>query len=191
MMSQKEALRVVAAHRGEGIVITTMSAVTLWPQITSSDLDFHHVPSTMGQATALGVGLALARPERRVTVINGDGSTLMNLGSLVTIARHAPNLLLIVMDNGIYEVTGGQPNAGNGVVRFAEVARGCGFPRVYDFDLRETWERGAEEVFSGNGPVFVRLGVEARTGQKAPKPPRTMDLQIRGLRRALGLPEEI
>ena len=84
----REALAVLAQHRGERVVVTTMTAVGLWPALSDSPLDFHYIPSSMGQATSLGLGLALARPERGVIVVNGDGSMLMNLGSLVTVAAH-------------------------------------------------------------------------------------------------------
>jgi len=88
-----------------------------------------------GQATSLGLGFALAQPERKVVVCNGDGSMLMNLGSLVTITAQGPaNLTVIVFDNGVYEVTGVQPTLGAASLRrdgvaidFADVARACGF----------------------------------------------------------------
>src|SRR5689334_24870236 len=87
-MSQREALEVLAAHRGRRIVITTMSSVGIWPQLSNTPLDFAYIPSAMGHGPDLGLGLALAQPERGVIVINGDGCTLMNLGCLVTLANH-------------------------------------------------------------------------------------------------------
>src|SRR6266446_2431574 len=106
MLTALEALEVLAQHRGDRIVITTMTAVGLWPALSDGPLDFAYIPSAMGQAPALGLGLALARPERGVIVVNGDGCMLMNLGSLVTIANHPTNLLLLILDNDLYEVTG-------------------------------------------------------------------------------------
>src|SRR5438128_415822 len=88
MMTQREALEVLAAHRGNDIVITTMAPIAIWPQLSDTPLDFAYIPSAMGQASALGLGLALAQPDRGVIVVNGDGCMLMNLGSLVTIANH-------------------------------------------------------------------------------------------------------
>src|SRR6266851_5210978 len=112
MIPLREALEILAAHRGERIVITTMSPIAPWHQLSDTPLDFAYMPSAMGQAPDLGLGLALAQPERGVIVINGDGSMLMNLGSLVTLANHPANVYLVIVDNGIYEVTGGQPTAG-------------------------------------------------------------------------------
>ncbi len=190
MMTHREALEVLARHRRDRIVITTMTAAGIWPDISDNPLDFTYLPSTMGQAPSFGLGLALGRPGRGAIVVNGDGCTLMNLGCLVTIAGYPADLYLIVMDNGIYEVTGGQPTPGSGRVDFAAVARGAGIPRVYDFASLAEWESGAEEALSGRGPVFIRLIVEARAGQKTPKPRQPMSEQLRRLEEALGVTAE-
>src|SRR5919201_417943 len=105
MMTLREALEVLAAHRGQRIVITTMSPIAPWQELSDTPLDFAYIPSAMGQAPALGLGLALAQPERGVIVVNGDGCMLMNLGNLVTLAAHPANIYLLIIDNGHYEVT--------------------------------------------------------------------------------------
>jgi thiamine pyrophosphate-dependent acetolactate synthase large subunit-like protein len=186
-MTLREALEVLAAHRGERIVITTMSPISLWPQLSDTPLDFAYIPSAMGHAPALGLGLALAQPQRGVIVVNGDGCTLMNLGCLVTLASHPANLYLLIIDNGLYEVTGGQPTAGAGRTDFAGLARAAGIRRVYRFDTADAWRQGAAEALAGAGPAAVVLQVEGRTGQKTPKPPRPMSEQIARLRQALGV----
>jgi thiamine pyrophosphate-dependent acetolactate synthase large subunit-like protein len=147
------------------------------------------MPSAMGQAPGIALGLALAQPGRGVIVVNGDGSMLMNMGSLVTLAGHPADVYLIVLDNELYEVTGGQPVAGAGKIDFAALARGAGFRRVYTFETLSEWEAGAKEALGGAGPVFVWLKVEGRLGQKTPKPPRPMAEQIQRLRAALGVAE--
>src|ERR1041385_2994365 len=114
LMTQRQALEVLLTVRGDRVVITTMSSTGIWPQLSDSRLDFAFIPSSMGQGPALGLGLALAQPERGVIVVNGDGCTLMNLGCLVTLANHPARLYLVIIDNGLYEVTGGQPTAGAG-----------------------------------------------------------------------------
>jgi thiamine pyrophosphate-dependent acetolactate synthase large subunit-like protein len=110
---------------------------------------------------------------------------LMNLGSLVTIASNPAELFLIIMDNGLYEVTGGQKTAGSGHTDFAGMARAAGIGRVYAFEALEKWRKGAAEALAGPGPVVVVLKVEGRLGQKTPKPPRLMVEQIERLRGAL------
>src|SRR5208282_6560537 len=99
MMSQHEALEVLAAHRGDYLVLTTMSSVGIWPNLSDTPLDFAYIPSAMGQGPSLGLGLALSRPERGVVVVNGEGCMLMNLGSLVTLAHHPARIYLLIMDN--------------------------------------------------------------------------------------------
>ncbi|MCI0642650.1 MAG: thiamine pyrophosphate-dependent enzyme [Gemmataceae bacterium] len=185
MMSQRQALEVLARHRGDRIVITTMSSIGIWPEFSNSPLDFAYIPSAMGHAPSLGLGLALAQPKRGVLVVNGDGCMLMNLGVLVTLAHHPANVYLLVFDNGIYEVTGGQPHAGAKHADFAQLARGAGIQRVYSFSTLEEWQAGAANALSGPGPVVVWLKVEARMGQKTPKAPLPMAEQISRLQTAL------
>src|SRR5436189_4896595 len=119
LMTQRAALEVLAKVRGDRIVITTMTTAGIWPQLSDTPLDFAYIPSSMGQGPALGLGLALAQPGRGAIVVNGDGCTLMNLGCLVTLASNPADVYLLIMDNGLYEVTGGQPIAGAGRTDFA------------------------------------------------------------------------
>ncbi len=186
MMSLHEALEILAQHRGQRIVIATMSAAGIWPSLSDKPLDFIYVPSAMGQGPSLAHGLALAQPERGVIIVNGDGCTLMNLGCLVTLAQHPANVYLLIIDNGLYEVTGGQPTPGAGRTDFAGLARAAGIGRVYSYDKVDAWRAGAAEALTGPGPVVVWLKVQGRLGQQTPKPPRPMAEQIQRLRQALG-----
>src|SRR5215470_8835240 len=113
-MTHREALEVLAAQRGQHVVLTTHGSVDPWVSLSDTPLDFSYVPASMGQGPSLGLGLALARPERGVVVVCGDGHLLMNLGCLVTLASHRADLYLVVIDNGVYEVTGGQSVPGAG-----------------------------------------------------------------------------
>jgi sulfopyruvate decarboxylase subunit beta len=186
-MTHTEALEVLAAHRGERIVVVTMGSGGLWPRLSDSPLDFCYLPSSMGQGPALGLGLALAQPERGVIVVNGDGCTLMNLGCLVTLANHPANLWLIIIDNGLYEITGGQETAGTGHTDFAGLGRAAGIRRTYRFDTVGEWRQGAAETLAGPGPVLIWLKVEGKHGQQTPKPPRPMSEQIARLKQGLQL----
>lgn len=186
-MELRDGLKVLADHRGDRVVILTMAAVGIWPELTRSPLDFYYIPSSMGQAPALGLGIALAQPGRGVIVVNGDGSMLMNLGSLVTLASYPAELYLLIMDNGLYEVTGGQPTVGAGRIDFAGLARAAGFQRVYTFEAIEAWRQGAREALTRPGPVAIWLKTAGRLGQKTPRPPLPMAQQLRQLREALGV----
>jgi sulfopyruvate decarboxylase subunit beta len=112
----------------------------------------------MGKASSIGLGIALARPERKVLVFDGDGSLLMNLGSLVTIAGLAPrNLIHFVFENGQYEVTGGQPIPGLGKLGFARMADGAGFARSYEFAELGAFTAALPEILAADGPTMVCL----------------------------------
>jgi phosphonopyruvate decarboxylase len=161
----------LARRRGDAVVVTSMTSFRNWPEFSRDpELDF---PSTvMGKGSSVGLGIALARPDRTVIVLDGVGSLLLNLGTLVTIAAAGPkNLVHIVFQNGIYEVTGGQPIPGAGALSFATMARGAGWPRVFEIDSLDAWEAQAHDVLGGSGPTFVVLHV-TRAAHVPPSPPR-------------------
>ena len=172
-MSAKDALAAVHATRGpRDIVITTMTPARDWMLLPQHPLDLVLVPSAMGSAPSMGLGLALAQPNRRVIVCNGDGSMLMNLGSLVSIVNaRATNLVVIVFVNGTYEVTGSQPVPGTGVVDYAALARAAGFESVHAYASIDAWRSDVRRVLATTGPTFVALGVEPVHGQPGPKSP--------------------
>jgi sulfopyruvate decarboxylase subunit beta len=185
-MTHREALEVLAACREERIVITTHGSIDLWRSLSDTALDFSYVPVSMGQAPLLGLGLALAQCRHGVVVVTGDGSVLMSLGCLVTLANHPADVYLIIVDNGVYEVTGAQPTAGAGRIDFACLARAAGIRRVYAFATAEAWRENAAETLTGPGPVVIWLKVAARHGEHAPTTARPMDEQITRLQKTLG-----
>jgi thiamine pyrophosphate-dependent acetolactate synthase large subunit-like protein len=183
-VTHREALEVLAAVRRDQIVVTTMGSVAIWPALSDTPLDFAYIPSSMGQGIAIGLGLALAQ-SRSVVAVSGDGSLLMNLGSLVTVANHPVRLTIVLVDNGLYEVTGGQDVAGAGRTDFAGLARAAGIQRVYTFAEKDDWRFAVDEVLSGEGPAFVWLKVQGEHGHATPAPPRPMAIQIERLCAAL------
>jgi thiamine pyrophosphate-dependent acetolactate synthase large subunit-like protein len=121
-----------------------------------------------------------------VVVVCGDGHLLMNLGCLVTLASHPADVFLLIMDNGVYEVTGGQTTPGAGRTDFAGLARAAGIGRVYSCQTIEEWRGVAPDALCGPGPVVVWLRVEARSGWRAPGAMRPMAEQIARLQHTLG-----
>ena len=161
MMTNAEILEPLARLRKEEIVVTSMSTVRPWGRLSDHDLDFASADSAMGHTADLALGLALAQPGRRVVCLNGDGSMMMTLGTLATIVESgAENLILFVIDNGTYEITGSQKVPGAGVVKWAEIAAAVGFPRTYRFEDAAEYAEQLEEVLDGDGPVFVQVRVE-------------------------------
>jgi sulfopyruvate decarboxylase subunit beta len=181
-----DALSVVRrVRRGEDVVVTTMAAARAWMELGTHPLDLVFVPSSMSQATSFGLGLALAQPARRVIVFNGDGSMLMNLGSLVTIAAQAPpNLVVILLDNGVYEVTGAQPVPGR--VDFMAMARASGFSNTHHYKTLGEWTANVERVLSGRGPVFALLDIQPVVGRAGPKSPGPAASRAKAFMAALG-----
>lgn len=184
-LSLEEALGVLGRHRGDKVVMPTMASVGVWPTISDSPLDFAYMPSSMGQGPALGLGIALAQQRHGVIVICGDGSLLMNLGNLITIASYPAALYLILIDNGLYEVTGGQAYVGANRIDYAALAKAAGISRTYLADQVSEWERLAADALNGPGPVFVWLKVAGKLGEKTPRPARPMAEQIQRLQAAL------
>ena len=188
-----EALQTLHEARTDEVVVTTMGSGREWPKISSHPLDFVYVPSSMGQATSVGLGIALAQPDRKVVVCNGDGSMLMNLGSLVTITSQSPqNLIVLLMDNGIYEVTGSQQTPGSAGLRvddrnvdFTSVARSCGFESVFEFSDLDAWRESVADVLQTPGPVFCALKVASVEGDAAPRSPGPAWERAAALRTAL------
>ena len=184
-MNHRQALEVLAAQRGRLIVITTHGSIDLWVSLSDTPFDFSYVPAAMGHGFGLGLGLALAQSRHGVVVVSGDGSLVMNLGCLVTVANHPADLFLVVIDNGVYEVTGGQPSPGAGRTDFAGLARAAGIRRVHVCDTAAEWRGIAAEALTGPGPVVVWLKVAARAGERAPIAMRPMLEQIARLRQVL------
>jgi phosphonopyruvate decarboxylase len=154
------ALKVLARARRDEIVILSESTRQDWPPLsTRPELDIA-ILGSMGKASSFGLGVALARPDVGVWVLDTDGALLMNLGSLVTIAKARPaNLLHVVYDNEAYDTTGGQPTPGAGISDFATIARGAGYPATYAYDDVEELEEGLPSVLSGPRPALVVLKV--------------------------------
>jgi thiamine pyrophosphate-dependent acetolactate synthase large subunit-like protein len=163
MLTMAEFLEPLARRRSDEVVVTTMSAVRPWGRLSSHDLDFASADSAMGHAADLALGIALARPERRVICLNGDGSLAMSLGTLLTaVDCGVTNFALVTVENGTYEITGNQPVPAAGCADLAAMARAAGFALSAHVGDAETWLRRIDDVLSAPGPVFVSVSLEAR-----------------------------
>jgi sulfopyruvate decarboxylase subunit beta len=155
-----EAHQAVARHRGAAVVVATMGSSIEWRRISDqpdSDLLFSEA---MGYASSLGLGVALALPERKVLVLDGDGSLLMNMGGLVTIADAAPaNLVHFVFVNDVYRLTGRQPIPRAGRIRFKELALSAGYRDAREFDALSDLENALPEILGRPGPTLVEVRI--------------------------------
>ena len=153
----EDALRAIAAVRGDAICVPTMTTSPAWRTIAPDDLSVGCV-GFMGGASSLGLGLALARPERRVLVFDGDGSLLMQLGSLATVAGARPrNLIHFLFKNGVYHTSGAQETPGGLTVDFVTMARAAGYRTATAIGELEDLTRRLPTLLAAEGPSFVEL----------------------------------
>jgi thiamine pyrophosphate-dependent acetolactate synthase large subunit-like protein len=120
---------------------------------------------SMGLAFPIALGVALAQPDRRVFALEGDGSLLMQLGALATIAALKPkNLIMIVMDNGIYQITGAQPTPAAGVADIVAIATGSGLANSVWAADEEDFERLVDEALSASEPSLIAVRIDDKPG---------------------------
>jgi thiamine pyrophosphate-dependent acetolactate synthase large subunit-like protein len=119
---------------------------------------------SMGLAFPIALGVALAQPTRRVIALEGDGSLLMQLGCLATIATLAPkNLTLVLMDNGIYQITGSQPTPAQRADLVA-IATGCGLSNSSWAADEDDFERLVDQTLAADGPTLIAARIDDKPG---------------------------
>jgi len=162
MMRRRDLVPRLLADRGDLLVIAGLGAPA-WDCTAAGDHDLTFpVWGGMGLAAMIGLGAALAQPERRVLVITGDGEMLMGLGSLATVAARRPrNLAIAVLDNERYGETGNQETHTAHGVDLAAVASGCGFELARSVHEEKEVAAAIRDLRTAPGPVFVAFKVAA------------------------------
>jgi phosphonopyruvate decarboxylase len=159
-MNRDECLQALARHVTDEIVVATYQAAFDWLVIRPHPLNYVSI-GAMGIASSHALGLALGRPDKHILVLDGDGSLLMNLGSLVSVVEAAPrNFVHFVCENGTYEANGAHPIPGRNRVSFVGFARAAGFTRCHEFSDLAEFEARIAGVLREDGPVFVDLKLE-------------------------------
>ena len=155
MIDQVHMMEVIQKHRRDAVIVTVERASVAWPKV--STLPTRDVsPTVMGKGSSFALGVCLAQPDTKVIVLDGDGSLLMNLGTLTTVGNMQPrNLYHFVLENGMYATTGGQPIPGQNVISFTGMAKDAGYANVYNFNDLEDFDGRAGEVFSEEGPALI------------------------------------
>ncbi|HEX9134244.1 MAG TPA: thiamine pyrophosphate-dependent enzyme, partial [Ktedonobacteraceae bacterium] len=140
-MLRTDALQAIYSELEDRIVVTIMGAVAAELYTLGHRPNFFYLEHAMGLASSMGLGIALAMPEHQVIVLDGDGSLLMNLGTLSTMARYKPgNLLHVVFDNESLLSVGGFPTATSTGTDLAGIARASGVPCVMEANTIETFK---------------------------------------------------
>lgn len=160
------AAKILATRLTNEVVVTNLGQVTVdIQQLADRPLNYY-TSGAMGQCSSIALGIALARPDVRVVCLDGDGSLLMNLGSLCTVATTAPkNYVLLIWDNEVHQTTGGQPTATAFRSSLAGIARGAGVEKVLEARTEDELRRAYDRIFSEDGPFVVNVKVERGLAQ--------------------------
>jgi thiamine pyrophosphate-dependent acetolactate synthase large subunit-like protein len=152
--------RLLAERLTREVVVANLGQASLDLQ-TIADRPLNcYTYGAMGQCSSIGLGIALARPDVRVVCVDGDGSLLMNLGSLCTIATEAPrNYALVVWDNEVHQTTGGQPTATAARSSLAAIAKGAGIDKAMEVRTEEELGRAYDRMLGEDGPFVVCVKV--------------------------------
>ena len=151
--------RIIGALKGDELVVSANGMISRELFAVKDTANNFYMLGSMGLASSIGLGLALSVPDRKIVVLDGDGNLLMNMGSLATIANLSPkNLVHIVLDNGSYASTGGQPTASR-VVELEKVARSCGFKHSKKIENAGGLEADIRELLHADGPTFVLVKI--------------------------------
>ena len=139
---------------------------------------------SMGLAIPIALGVALAQPTRHVIALEGDGTLLMQLGCLATIAALGQkNLTMVIMDNGIYQITGAQPTPAAGIADYVAIARGAGIVKSAWADDAEDFDRLIDAARADGGPTFIAARIDDKPGVGTTDrdPPQIRDRFMKGL----------
>ena len=161
-MTRLEALRAIYPLLEDRVVVTIMGACAAELQSLGHRPNFFYQQHAMGLASSMGLGLALSKPERQVIVLDGDGSILMNLGGLTTLARYRPrNLVHVVFDNESLLSVGGFPTATATGSDLAGIAAAAGVPRTRTVSTLDAFTRAFDEALGAGDLTTIVAKVEA------------------------------
>ena len=161
-MKRRDAMEAVYADLERCVVVTIMGAVAAELQSIGHRPNFFYLQHAMGLASSMGLGIALSRPERQVVVFDGDGSVLMNLGGLTTLARYRPrNLVHVVFDNESLLSVGGFPTATSTGSDIAAIAAAAGVPRTSTVRTLDAFRAQFSDALAAHDLTTMVAKVEA------------------------------
>ena len=160
MIPSREVARAINYHRSDALVVSTSAALRDWHQVSDRrDLDID-LTDCMDRAPAVGLGLSLAQPQRRILVLDCDATLRTDLASLATIGEAAPgNFVHFVLEDADHSSTDGVPIRGLDKVDFEGMARSAGYAHACRFDNLEELLIGMEEIMRRPGPILVAVKV--------------------------------
>jgi thiamine pyrophosphate-dependent acetolactate synthase large subunit-like protein len=180
-------------QRGNAIVIPTGTCGRHWRDFSQNENRDVNLGGAMGHTTSACLGLALGLPNEKVCLFDSEGSLLMNMGILATIAGKKPkNFVHFLMDNECYATTGGQPVPNFDEINYAGMAKEAGYASAHHFDNLEDFANSIESIMKETGPVFVSMKMvpeveNAPIGMRERRPQRSRAESITALQKELNI----
>lgn len=193
MIDPVDVFKAFQEHRGDAIVSAAGTAGRHWMDVSTNEKRDISLGGAMGQTTSAAFGLALGLPDEKVVLFDAEGSLLMNLGAIASIAGKKPaNFYHFLLDNECYATTGGQPVPNSQEIDYAMMAKGAGYAAAYNFDDLEEFSTSVSEIMEQEGPVFVAIKIEPEVqnlpiGLRERRPTRGRAQTINELREELGI----
>ena len=160
-MRSLEAAQILHQRLGDALVVTSLGTPSYLLHAAGDRPRSFYLWAAMGMASSAGLGLAIARPNEQIVVLDGDGAAVMNLGGMVTVAVRAPrNLIWMILENGAFLETGGQPIATHDTADLVEIARGCGIRQAARAETTDELSALLDRAFAEPGPTLVVARVE-------------------------------
>lgn len=193
MIDAQDVFKAFKEHRGDAIVTTAGTAGRYWTDFSDNERRDVSLGGAMGQSTSAALGLALGLPDEKIVMFDAEGSLLMNLGAIASIAGMQPaNFYHILLDNECYATTGGQPVPNAQGIDYAMMAEGAGYAAAYSFEDLEEFSTSVGEIMNEPGPVFVAVKINPEVqnmpiGLRERRPTRSRAETVKALREELGI----
>ncbi len=160
MLKRHEAVKAITDCSREAYIIACNGLISRELYDADDNPKNFYVLGSMGLPSAIGLGLSLARPDKKILVLAGDGNQLMSLGTLATIGKASPkNFTEVILDNECYETTGGQETASS-TTEFSEIATSSGFNHAMHVASEERLRKAIHKFLKLEGPNLIHAGME-------------------------------
>ena len=160
LINSYDAIEAISQVRENAIVVSIMTPNRYFEKLSKNkDLDLP-VFGAMGKASNIALGISIARPDKKIVCIDGDGSLIMHMGSLSTIGKVKPeNFYHILMNNKVHESVGGQETSAKNI-NFSDLAKANGYKNTRSLIDKENFEIYLNDFFSNPGPSFIEINID-------------------------------
>ncbi len=181
MLSRREVLEIIfrKIKKRKAIVITPTGLIGREGVEIGGYEKHFYMAGSMGLASSIGLGMALSKPKVKIISIDGDGSFLMNFGGICTIGnKKPPNLIHILLDNGVYYSSGGMKTYSSHI-KLEKVAKIAGYRVYWVIKNKKEFVKKFELAFKKKGPIFIRIFIQPKGRKKLPRPKKLEEFHFR------------